>query len=516
MTPAAAVAPPAPTARQRRARLAVGAVSWTPPDERRRQPDHRLHRHAVHRRDGADAGPGRRVGDEHGRDRARPTGRATRSGSRRRTPSAPAPQSAGLGRGRRRAPRSSTSRRRRSRTAARPERDRGRRQVPRRRRRARSPASASTRPPRTPAPTSAACGREPAARSALRRRSPTRPTSGWQTRDVRQPGRRSPPARPTSRPTSRRTGHYSVTANGVRVRRRQRPLHALGERHEQPTACSPTARRARSRRAASTRRTTGSTCCTPPAGAAGPGHRRAARPPGRRSATCRWTAPGERRRADVLQGHAVHRRDRADADDGHRHAAGDEHDGDAGLTPGTAYTFTVQRDQPRRRRPASRRRPNAVTPLGAGAPGAPTGVSAQADTKSANVSWTAPADDGGSAITRLHGHAVRRARPPARRSTSALGRDPTRVTGLTNGTAYTFTVQADERGRRRARPRRADAAVTAAGVDLRARHAGASSTRATSSAVDLGVKFRSDVAGPITGLRFYKAATQHRHPRRHL
>ena len=38
-----------------------------------------------------------------------------------------------------------------------------------------------------------------------RRRSPTRRPRGWQTRDVRHPGRRSRRARPTSRPTSRPT-----------------------------------------------------------------------------------------------------------------------------------------------------------------------------------------------------------------------------------------------------------------------------------------------------------------------
>ena len=40
-----------------------------------------------------------------------------------------------------------------------------------------------------------------------------------------------------------------------------------------------------------------------------------------------------------------------------------------------------------------------MTPTGAGAPAAPTGATAEADTKSALVSWTAPSDDGGSAIT---------------------------------------------------------------------------------------------------------------------
>ena len=69
-----------------------------------------------------------------------------------------------------------------------------------------------------------------------------------------------------------------------------------------------------------------------------------------------------------------------------------------GLTAGTSYTFTVQAINPGGAGPVSSPS-NAVTPLGAGLPGAPTGVTAQADTKSANVDWVAPADDGGSAIT---------------------------------------------------------------------------------------------------------------------
>jgi hypothetical protein len=69
------------------------------------------------------------------------------------------------------------------------------------------------------------------------------------------------------------------------------------------------------------------------------------------------------------------------------------------------------------------------------APGAPTGVVAAADTRSAAVSWTAPANNG-SAIT---GYTVTAS--PGGATQVAAGTSAT-FTGLANGTAYTFTVTA--------------------------------------------------------------------------
>ena len=70
------------------------------------------------------------------------------------------------------------------------------------------------------------------------------------------------------------------------------------------------------------------------------------------------------------------------------------------------------------------------------APGSPTGVSAAAGDGSATVSWTAPAD-GGSPIT-----AYTVTSSPGGKTAGTSGATSVTVPGLTNGTAYTFTVVA--------------------------------------------------------------------------
>ena len=79
---------------------------------------------------------------------------------------------------------------------------------------------------------------------------------------------------------------------------------------------------------------------------------------------------------------------------------------------------------------------------GASAPGAPTGVSATSGNGSATVSWTAPGS-GGSAITSytVTPYVGSAAQTPVTVSGSPPATQTT-VTGLTNGTAYTFTVSA--------------------------------------------------------------------------
>jgi LPXTG-motif cell wall-anchored protein len=76
----------------------------------------------------------------------------------------------------------------------------------------------------------------------------------------------------------------------------------------------------------------------------------------------------------------------------------------------------------------------AVTP--ATPPGAPTGVSATAGNGQASVSFTAPASDGGAGISSYTVTAS-----PGGKTATCPG-SPCVVTGLTNGTSYTFTVHA--------------------------------------------------------------------------
>jgi len=109
-----------------------------------------------------------------------------------------------------------------------------------------------------------------------------------------------------------------------------------------------------------------------------------------------------------------------------------------GLTNGTAYTFAVAALNAAGTGPDSA--PSAaVTP--ATEAGAPTGVSGTRGNTQVALSWTAPASDGGSAIT---GYVVTPsiggvAQTPVIFASAATTQT---VTGLTNGTAYTFTVAA--------------------------------------------------------------------------
>ncbi len=84
-----------------------------------------------------------------------------------------------------------------------------------------------------------------------------------------------------------------------------------------------------------------------------------------------------------------------------------------------------------------------VTPVGVTVeiPGAPTTVTAVAGDAQATVGWTAPEDDGGATISEYRIQ-VRTGTTVLRTITVAGTTSSTVVTGLTNGTAYTFRVRA--------------------------------------------------------------------------
>ena len=174
-----------------------------------------------------------------------------------------------------------------------------------------------------------------------------------------------------------------------------------------------------------------------------------------------------------------------------------------GLTNGTTYRFTVQAVNPAGNGPESAQS-NAVTPLNPVAPTAPRNVIARPVTAAAQVEWTAPAGDGDSPIT---GYTVTpyigaAAQTPVQAGASATS---VKVNGLTNGTDYTFRVTATN-------------AIGTGPASSPSNVANPANTlfelgtpsvvdSADTGSVELGVKFTADSAGTITGIRFYKAAT---------
>jgi hypothetical protein len=111
-----------------------------------------------------------------------------------------------------------------------------------------------------------------------------------------------------------------------------------------------------------------------------------------------------------------------------------------GLTNGTAYTFTVAAINSLGTGSASAASA-AVTPTPASAPAAPSGVQGTPSDGAVNLGWSAPGSDGGSPITgyRITPSINGVAQAPILTGSSATSQF---VSGLTNGTAYTFTVAA--------------------------------------------------------------------------
>ena len=111
----------------------------------------------------------------------------------------------------------------------------------------------------------------------------------------------------------------------------------------------------------------------------------------------------------------------------------------AALTNGTPYTFTLVATNAIGDSTPSNAS-NAVTPKAPTAPAAPSAPTAVAGDAQATVTWTAPSDNGGSDVT---GYTVAAVEDAMKTCTPTPATALTcTVTGLTNDTAYTFTVVA--------------------------------------------------------------------------
>ena len=173
-----------------------------------------------------------------------------------------------------------------------------------------------------------------------------------------------------------------------------------------------------------------------------------------------------------------------------------------GLTAGTAYTFAVHAANANGSG-ADSSHSGSVTPTGTAAPGAPTGVAGTPASSAALVSWSGPTDDGGSAIT---GYTVTPYIGTQAQSPLQVGGDKTSATvsGLTNGTSYTFKVTATNGV--------GSTDSTASPLVVPADTLFDFGTPALVDSADgnsnnLGVSFSSTVPGAVTGIRFYKAPT---------
>lgn len=111
----------------------------------------------------------------------------------------------------------------------------------------------------------------------------------------------------------------------------------------------------------------------------------------------------------------------------------------SGIPAGANYTFTVAATNTAGTGTASAASTAVAFP---NVPGAPTGVTGTRGNQQVALSWTAPISNGGSSITAYTASAVE---DPTKSCTATTGSPiatTCTITGLANGTAYTFTVKA--------------------------------------------------------------------------